>query len=152
VAVLAVVLIVGGGLTPWDTLAFLIEEGGVGDRGASVIAFVAGYTLPLTAGIGLIAFLILSNRWPVTGTPAHLLLVAAILGGAGLVASSLGLGLLPDFTASIPQTGAWFMRPLGYVLNAYFNTYGWPLMICAAAIGIGAALHIERVVDQPPTT
>lgn len=35
------------------------------------------------------------------------------------------------------------VKLLAWALQGYFNTYSWSLMVSAAAIGTGAALHID---------
>ena len=47
--VVFVVFVFGGLATPWDVISELIANRGPSEAQASVVAFVAGYTLPLTA-------------------------------------------------------------------------------------------------------
>lgn len=142
--VLAIVLLFGAGLTEWEVLRRLLDSGGtVDEEGASLIAFIAGYTLPLTAGAAFAALLFLRGAFASMEHPAGpLLIIAGILFCAGLLAAYFGLGLLPEYEYKLPSGPPYVSIPL-WVLQGYFNTYGWTLMICAFAIGIAIALHID---------
>jgi len=148
VAVLAIVLVFGGGFTPWDTLTTLLQHHGVDEAGAGVIGFVAGFTLPLTAGVFLIALLALTNLFPNVQPPWGWVLIAVILAGSGAIAQALGLGLLPDYAGTFRPEGPWAFWPLEIVAQAYLNAYGWSLAVCAIAIGVAAAIHVERMVHD----
>ena len=118
-----VVAILCGILTPWDVF-YLVENQGVGDEGSSILAFVAGYTLPLTFGTGVIAFLFLRGAYRGHGAMPMVVTAAVILAGSGWLAQTLGLGLLPDYTSATGAgSGPW--RLLTFVLEAYLNSYGW---------------------------
>lgn len=142
-----IVVIFGWGFTPWAAIKHLIVNMGTGDGGGELLAFTAGYTLPLTAGFGLISFLLLTDRHKQYSTPAQLVGGAAILLVAGLVSHVLGLGLPPDFAG----WEEWMRYPL-YIslplvaLSAYLKSYAIGLMISALAIGFGAAIWLERKV------
>ena len=110
---------------------------------ASILAFVAGYTLPLTFGTGVISFLFLRGAYRGHGAMPMVVTAAIILAGSGWLAQALGLGLLPDYTgATGAGSGPW--RLLTFVLEAYLNSYGWALAISATAIGFAGGMHVER--------
>jgi hypothetical protein len=141
-----VVVILCGIFTPWDALLYLLENQGVGDEGASLLAFVAGYTLPLTFGSAVIAFLFLRGFFRGGGAVAVALTTAIVLAGSGWLAQALGLGLLPDYSGASwgDASGPWGL--LGLVLEAYLNSYGWALALSAVVIGLACAIHVERWV------
>lgn len=142
-ATFAVVAVLGGFATPWETLQVLLKNRGAGEEGASLLAFVAGYTLPLTAGFGVLAFGILIGAYRGASPPAIGFTIGGVLFVAGLVSGYLGLGLLPDYTDVRPSGPPYAAVPL-MVLTAYLNSYGWSLMLCALAIGTAAAFQAER--------
>jgi hypothetical protein len=143
IGVFLIVAIFGVGVTPWEAIRSLLESGGgVGEEQAGLIAFVGGYTAPLTVGTGVAALLWLrgafkswTGPWPIVG-------VAGILAAAGIGAAYLGLGLLPVFDPGLPPGPPWVSLPI-WVFRGYFNSYGWTLMICAVAIGLALALHAD---------
>jgi hypothetical protein len=139
-----IVLIFGLGLTPWDAIQALVANRGVGDEGAKVLAFIAGYTLPLTVGFGIISFLALTGESYGFNGQAQFIGAAIILWITGEVARGLSLGLLPDYSNAFKISGPGYLRPLLIVLVAYLNRYGWPLMVCALAIGAAAGIQAER--------
>jgi hypothetical protein len=139
-----IVVVFAGFGTPWEAIEHLLVNGGVGDEGANLLAFVAGFTLPLTLGFGVITFLVVTGAHRAYDWPWQLVGAAAILWLAGEASRLFGLGLLPDYTGWNRISGPPFLRPLAVVILAYFNTYGWALMISAVAIGAGGALQIER--------
>ena len=146
-----VVVGVGAGLfTSWQDIGVhLIQNQGVGDEGAALLGFVAGYTLPLFVGFFILAFLaIKESDFSRYGWPVLVLALAFILWVCGEAARALGLGLLPDYT--YVALGEWpaQLRPLGYVLTAYFNSYGFGLMLCALALGVALAVQVERWVHD----
>jgi hypothetical protein len=134
-------------ITPWDIIIGLIENQGVGEDEASLVAFVALYTLPLTAGFFLIAFLVLTGKHSQFHWTTQLAGAAGILALTGFLARSLGLGLIPIYKSLDFGGHPVFVLP-AYVLTAYLNSYGIPLMICALAIGSAAALQVERYLHQ----
>jgi hypothetical protein len=142
-----IVVVACGVFTPWDALQQLLLNQGVGDEGASLLAFVAGYTLPLTLGTGVVAFLFLLGAHRGSGPGVVAGTVAGILGGAGLLARALGLGLLPDYTG-VTGVGAGVWKFLTMVLQAYFNAYGWALAVSASAIGVASAMQVERWIHE----
>jgi hypothetical protein len=149
-AVFFVVVVFGGFMTPWQALQHLLQSrGAVGEEDASLIGFVAGYTLPLTAGVAVAAYLLLRGAFESWQGPYVALAVAGILAAAGLIAAYLGLGLLPDYEYRLPSGPPYVSIPL-WVLQGYFNTYGWSLMICAAAIGLATALHVDAWLRSRP--
>ncbi|MBT2224963.1 hypothetical protein [Nonomuraea sp. NEAU-A123] len=54
-----------------------------------------------------------------------------------------GLGLLVTAADPVPETGNPFARIPAYVLGAYLNTYGWGLMLTAAAIAFASVATIS---------
>jgi hypothetical protein len=137
-----VVLVVGGFATPWDTISSLLENGGPSDDQQSVLAFVAGYTFPLTIATGGLVYAALAGWFDEVEWPWHLVIGGGVLFAAGVAAQEFGLGLLPAYTLDVPGGPPYISLPL-WVLQGYFNSYGGPLMICSAAIGAGAALQLR---------
>jgi len=132
----------------WDALHHVIEEHGkLSDDDVSWLGFIAGYTLPLTVGFGVAVLIGLRGGFDKMSMPGVLLSIAAILFIAGAVAQAAGLGLLPSYALKAPS-GPFYISALRWVLQGYFNTYGWPLMVAAAAIGSAAALHVHVVLEE----
>jgi hypothetical protein len=137
---IAVVAVFGGLWTPRETIEQLIMNR---EEGANFAAFVAGYTLPLTAGFGVIALLVRKGIHNEIPSAVALVGAAVILWLAGEAARLLGLGLLPDYTGlNVDLFDP--SRALQGVLKAYFNAYGRSLMVCAFAIGCTLAIQVER--------
>ncbi len=151
--VFLLVAIFGYGVTPWDAVRALLENQGISDEDAQLIAFVAGFTLPLTVGSGVCVYLFLQGTfrsWHPVGVGFA---VAGILFGSGGVAAQLGLGLLPSYANNLPDAGGHpVARLLGWVVQGYFNTYGWPLMVCSLAIGVACALQVHAWLIPAQTT
>jgi hypothetical protein len=139
-----VVVVVGGIMTPWQAIYSLLANKGVGDQGAVILSFVAGYTLPLTAAFGIIAYLFLTGANRGVGLTTQIALATIILAACGWVASDLGLGLLPDYQGWDSISAPGFIKFVIVVFSAYFNSYGLSLMLCALAIGTAVAIQIER--------
>jgi hypothetical protein len=137
-----VVAVVGGVLTPWDALADLLVNQGVSDEGSELLAFVAGFTLPLAAGTAIIAFAALRGLYRDMPAPAVAAVAAGVLAATGYLSGELGLGLAPDLGTHVEGGGIY--APLVWTISAYLSTYGWSLMICGIAIGIAVALQVER--------
>jgi hypothetical protein len=132
-------------------LLYLLENQGVGDEGSSILAFIAGYTLPLTCGTAVIAFLFLRGFYRGHGPMPVVATVAVILASSGWLAQALGLGLLPDYSG-VTGAGPGPWRLLTLVLEAYLNSYGWALAISATAIGFASGMHVERwVANSAPS-
>lgn len=142
--VLVIVLVIGGGMTPWDALASVLLEGGVGDEGAALLGFVAGYTFPLTAGLTILAYLGLVGGYRGVDRSVAVLVAAGILFTTTLVAGWLGIGQLPTDAVPLPTTGPPQVRPLAWLLSVYVNSYGWSLALSSAAISVGLAIQLER--------
>lgn len=140
---LFVVFVFGGLLTPWEAVQYLLISQGVSEEGFWLLGFVIGYTLPLTVGFGLIALWILTGAGSEVNPWLQLGGATLILWLAGEVSRILGLGLPPGYRLW-GGTGPIYLRPLTIVLKAYFNTYGWSLMICALVLGFVVAVQIER--------
>jgi hypothetical protein len=148
-----IVVVCAGFGTPWEAIEHLLVNEGVGEEGAHLLAFVAGFTLPLTLGSGIIIFLVVTGAHRAYDRSWQLAGAAAVLWLAGEASRLFGLGLLPDYTGWDRISGPPLLRPLAVVIMAYFSTYGWALMISAVAIGAGCALQIERWLysaQQPP--
>ncbi|MCA2230180.1 hypothetical protein [Nonomuraea aurantiaca] len=141
-AAFAVTAIFGFGYTPWQTIQELIANQGVGDDGAMLIAFAAGYTFPAALGFALLCLLIDRGWLPVNGH-LRITVVTAIFVITAALSRSLGLGLLVTAADPVPETGNPFARIPAYVLGAYLNTYGWGLMLTAAAIALASVATIS---------
>jgi len=145
--VFCVIIVALGVFSPLETIEYLLINRGIGDEGIGVIAFVAGYTLPLACGFGALAFLYLTgiNRdWGLSGQVGCATLVLFV---AGELARALSLGLAPDYHGAIDTHISGYFKPLAIVLAAYLNAYGLPLVACALAIGTAGAMHVERWVN-----
>lgn len=150
IGVFAAVAIFGGFMTPWDTVMHLLQSKGVGDQEAALIGFVAGYTLPLTAGLAILVWIFLTGAgkgWSPQATGAA---IAITLVATGAASAYLGLGQLPEFTTAYRASGPWWVSVPGYVLQGYVNAYGWPLTVASAAIAVGIALQVERWAYTAP--
>jgi hypothetical protein len=145
-----VVAVFGFAVTPWEAIAYLLESGGVDSDGAALIGFAAGFTLPLTAGFFIITLAVLTDSVPPMHPWVALGVAAGILWLCGEAARYFGLGLTPDYKTYWAPGPPQF-RPITVVLQAYFNSYGWPLMLCALAIGVTGALQLARVL-HPATS
>jgi hypothetical protein len=147
-AVFFIVVVACRIFTPWDALQQLLENQGVGEEGKSLLAFVAGYTFPLTLGTGVLTFLFLRGAFRHASLGGAAIAVGVILGAAGLLARALGLGLLPDYSG-VTGVGGGPFRLLTLVLGAYLNAYGWALALSAAAIGFASGMQVERWMHEP---
>lgn len=138
------VLVAVFGITPWDAISSMVN----GDS-AQAVAFVAGYTLPLTAGTFVSVWWLLyrSRRGDGLGIP-DFVLVGAILWASGFAASFLGLGVLPDFAGS-SVSGHPAYALLVTALRAYINQYGWALALSSMAIGSALALQVDSWRGNP---
>ncbi|HUR09096.1 MAG TPA: hypothetical protein VM347_41610 [Nonomuraea sp.] len=141
-AAFVVTAIFGFGFTPWQTIQELIANQGVGDDGAMLIAFAAGYTFPATLGFALL-FLLIDRGWlPVNGY-LRITVITGIFVITAALSRSLGLGLLVTAADPAPETGNPFARIPAYVLGAYLNSYGWGLMLTAAAIALASVATVS---------
>lgn len=142
-----VILVFGVGVTDWQTIVYEL----LGGNTAEIVAFTAGYTLPLTIGIGLSFGLLLALfRSEQQVNPLGVIaLICGILIGAGLASSYFGLGLAPQFDWALGGGGPWYIRMPTMVLAGYFSTYGWALMVCSLAIGVTAVLHVDYWRHKP---
>ncbi|HEX7300281.1 MAG TPA: hypothetical protein VF257_14890 [Solirubrobacteraceae bacterium] len=138
-----IVLVFGGFATPWQTISDLLENSGPSEEQQSVIAFVAGYTLPLTGATLVLVYAGLAGWFDDIDGPYVALICGAVLIGAGLVAQYLGLGLLPRYSYD-NLTGPPYIRVPLFALQGYFNTYGWALMLCSGAIGSACAVQLHK--------
>jgi hypothetical protein len=139
-----IVAVFGIGIKPWDAVLNLLSNQGVGEEEFNVLAYLFGYTLPLSVGFGIIAYLILTGKHRGHEWYNQLGVALAILWVCGSVSKLLGLGLSPKFSILNAYQGAPLLFLLTLVVNGYVHTYGWPLVICALALGIGAAIWSER--------
>jgi hypothetical protein len=136
-SVFVIVTLVGGLMSPWDA----IRRGmNFGEQEGLLIAFVAGYTLPLTVGTAVVAFLALGRYLPEGKWTA--LVPILILALAGALSAHFGLGLAPSYHRWVSAPLPWSL--LLTVLEGYFNSYGWALMICGVVIGCAAGLQLDR--------
>jgi hypothetical protein len=136
-----IVAIFGYGLTPWQVIESLMAEQGMGTGQQELMAFAAGYTLPLTVGFGVITYIALSGQAP--HGPEKFAGAALILAACGWAAGELGLGLPPDYTGARGTGPAYVYLPM-LVLSAYFNSYGFGLMLSALALGVASAVQFDR--------
>lgn len=143
-----VVAVLGGFMTPWEAIGSVLENEGAGDEGAELIAFVAGYTLPLTAGFAVIFFIMLRNSFEELMSAGFVVLAGIILWVAGALAGALGLGLLPDYSGV--ELGFDLRFLVVRVLQAYFNSYGFTLMLCSLVIAAASALQVDRWLTSEP--
>jgi hypothetical protein len=153
IATFVVVALFGAAMTPWDVLRDLLANQGVSDEGGQLMAFVAGYTLPLTVGFGVCALLYLRGAHESADWRTVAVVAAGILFLAGAGAAELGLGLLPVYDNGLPSAGGHpALRFVLWVLTGYFNSYGWPLMVCALALGCAAAAQVHVWIWPPEPT
>lgn len=149
IGVFIVVGVLAGGMTQWELLAHLLENEGVGEEGASLLAFVAGYTLPLTTGAAVLSLILLRGGFQQKPPMGVALVVAVILWVSGALAAGWGLGLLPAYDESPQDIGG---HPaigfLVWVLRGYFNTHGWPLMLSSLSIGFAIAIQIDAWMSE----
>lgn len=150
IGVFAAVAIFGGFLTPWETLTQLLQSRGVGEQEAALLGFVAGYTLPLTAGVAILVWIFLTGAGKGWSPQVTGVAIAAVLVVTGAASATLGLGQLPEFDTTYRASGPWWVAIPGYVLQGYVNAYGWPLTLASAAIAIGIALQVERWAYTAP--
>ena len=137
-----VVVVIGGFATPWDTIATLLENAGPSDEQQSILAFVAGYTFPLTLATGGLVYAALEGWFDDVVWPWHLVIGGGVLFVAGIAAQEFGLGALPQYAHDIPGGPPYLSLPL-WVLQGYFNSYGGALMVSSVAIGSGSALQLR---------
>ncbi|GAB3257168.1 hypothetical protein GCM10027456_34920 [Kineosporia babensis] len=149
--VFILVAVLGGALTRWDTLRHLALEQETGPGGREIIVSVAAYTLPLTVGFALVAFIAFTLKLSQLITPIFIGFTALVLWLTGLLARTLGVGLLPDY-AEFEFT--YDPRDLtGAVFAAYLNSYSYPLVLCALLIGTAGALQIWKwILPAPDST
>ena len=145
------VLILAGGVTPWDAILEVISNGGVGEEQASLLGFVAGYTLPLCVGFTIIGVAWITGMGRGANPYVALAGMAFVLIACGWVAQELGLGQLP-----IPDAaGTGSMHPaarlLVAVLRGYVNQYGMGLALSSLLIAVGLTLTIaKQIVGEAP--
>lgn len=137
-----VVVVIGGFATPWDTIATLLENAGPSDEQQTILAFVAGYTLPLTIATGGLVYAALEGWFDDVVWPWHLVIGGGVLFVAGIAAQVFGLGALPQYAHDFPGGPPYVSLPL-WVVQGYFNSYGGALMISSVAIGTGSALQLR---------
>lgn len=143
-AALVTVLVVLGVFNPLQALAYVIENQGMGEEGASVLGMVAGFTFPMTLGLSVIMFAFISGKGLPERPEAKLVATAGVLFVSGLIGSGLGWGLEPIYGSAI-SAPFWIAFPL-LVATAYLTSYGFPLSICAFVIGAALAIQVERVL------
>lgn len=131
-----------GILDPIQAIKYLMENQGLGEEGASVIAFVVGYTFPLTVGFSVIIYSVLTGSHYRYDTRQQILIAAVILWVAGFLAQSFSFGLSPVY-GWFPSGPLWIALPV-YVLVGYFTSYGFVLMVCALVLGGALAIQVDR--------
>lgn len=142
IATFSVVVVMLGVFDPWQTIAYLIENEGLGEAGATVLGMVTGFTFPMTLGFSVIMFVLVSG-WELPWRPETKLMAAAgVLFVSGLIADALSFGLLPVYGRTISGP-IWLAFPV-FVAMGYLTSYGLELSICSFAIGTAAALQVER--------
>ena len=131
------------GLTPWDAISQLIQESGVGDTQAQMMAFTAGYTLPATAATALLVWLGLSGHLDAVHGPGLGILVGGVYLVSAFLSASMGLFTLPGVQDGITYEGGppYVALPL-LALRVYLNAYGFGLTVSAVAIGSAAAVQV----------
>lgn len=143
-AALTIVLVVLGVFDPLQALAYVIENEGVGEEGASILGMVAGFTFPMTLGLTVIMLSMITGKGQPERPEAKLLAAAGVLFVSGLIGSALGWGLQPVYGSAI-SAPFWIAFPL-LVASAYLTSYGFSLSICAFVIGTALALQLERLL------
>ncbi len=138
-----VVFVIGGLATPWDTIRTLLENAGPSEEQQSVLAFVAGYTFPLTLATAGLVYAAIAGWFDEVEWPWHLVIGGVVLFVDGIGAQEFGLGRLPEYTTQVPGGPPYISLPL-WVLQGYFNSYGAALMVSSAAIGTGSALQLRE--------
>ena len=139
-----VVVVCGGIMKPWDAVISLLANQGLGEEEYNLLARMFGYTLPLAFGFFIVAYVFLSGKHKGFSWDKQLLAVALILWICGVLSKILGLGLSPTFSLGRAYQGQFLLWFSSMVLNGYVHTDGWPLVICALALGIGLAVWFER--------
>jgi hypothetical protein len=149
VAVALGVLVFAYGATPWDAIESLIESKGVDEEKASMIGFVAGYTLPLFLGLTIIGLVWITGAARGINPWVAFLGMAGILYVTGLVANAIGFAevLVPDArnTTSVPPLA----RPLMAILQGYVNQYGWSLSVASFIVAAGVTLSLAKLMLAP---
>jgi hypothetical protein len=147
IAALVVVVLVLKILDPLGTIAYLIENGGIGQEGKELLWVVGIFTFPLTVSISLITFLMLMGVHRQYDTPYLLVGTAAILFVSGVISRASGIGISPSYEGR-PLSGYWWISIPLYVITGYIASYGLPLTICALVIGIAIGFQVERVLHD----
>jgi hypothetical protein len=141
-AMFMVIVLVLKVLDPLQAVAYLIENEGLGEEGATVLGMVAGFTFPLTLGFSVIMYFLVSGQMLSWRPEKKLVAAASVLLVSGFVADAIGFGLLPAY-GRIMSGPFWLAFPL-FVVTGYLTSYGVELTICAFVIGTAAALQLER--------
>jgi hypothetical protein len=148
--VFAVAAVFGGFLTPWEVITDLLQSGGVGEQEATLIGFVAGYTLPLTVGLAILVWMYISGVARGMDVRVAGLTIAGVLIASGAASAYFGLGRLPVYGTYHASGPPWVSIP-AYVFLGYVNSYGWALTVASAAIAVGIALQFERWAYTAPS-
>jgi hypothetical protein len=148
IAVAIGVLILGYGMTPWDAIASIIASEGVDEEKASMIGFVAGYTLPLFAGFTIIGLIWITGLGKDVNPYVAWGGMAFILFATGWVAKELGLGQLPIPDAAGSTSVHPLMRPLYAVLQGYVNQYGSSLALASLVVAAGVTLSGAKLMVE----
>lgn len=146
------IVAVGLGIfTPWGAIEHLLVNQGPGDEGTGLVAFVFGYTLPLSVGFTIIAYFVITGLYEQYSVPSRLFWGGLILFLTGIASRTFGLGLPPSEIGTRVSGPVYVTLPV-YVLSAYFNSYGFALMIIALVLGFAIALQIERWMHPDQAT
>ena len=142
IATFSVVVVILGVFEPLQTIAYLIENEGLGESGASALAMVAGFTFPMTLGFSVIMFVLVSGWELPWRLETKLVAADGVLFVSGFIADALSFGLLPVYGRMISGP-IWLAFPV-FVAMGYLTSYGLELSICAFVIGAAVALQLER--------
>jgi hypothetical protein len=139
-----IVAVFGLGMKPWEAALNLLSNQGVGEGEFNLLVYLFGYTLPLAVGFGIIAYLFLIGSHRGHEWYNQLGVALVILWVCGMASKLIGLGLAPNFSIANAYKGHILLFLFSLVANGYIHTYGWPLVICAIALGISVAIWSER--------
>jgi heme/copper-type cytochrome/quinol oxidase subunit 3 len=115
----------------------------IGDGRDELLLAVAIHTFPLTLSFFLIVLLWMESDRRAEGHPLLLAgLCAGIFWVCGKLSSYSGLGIPPDEQGFVIAGSIYHVALSAFA--AYLNVYGWPLTICAFALGVAGAISAER--------
>ena len=133
-------------------LNLVSNQGGAGGEDFAFLFIKALETFALTAGVAILAYLIITGKLRDKNSNSLMLTGAAILFGTGVLGILLravtGVGVLPDYNGWQNSGGGGAFRLLGIVIGAYLSTYSLGQMITSLAIGSALALQVERSTNK----